>query len=157
MASEDNNAPEKRKAHYPDNFNIDFTPLQDLMQRMDSLFNRSFKQMNSHLSLNNFWVNTYETDSDVIVEAELPGYRKEQIKLEIIGNRIRIFVEDNILEEKDHSSFQSRKQFFQRKERYVTLPFEIPEKETNAAFHNELLKITIPKKNSKRKYIEIDD
>lgn len=157
MTSEDNKSPKRKNAYYPDNFNLDFTPLRDLMERMDSLFNRSFKHMNSHLNLNNFWVNTYETDTNVLVEAELPGYRKEQVKLEIIGNRLRIYAEDNNMEEITTDSFQSRKQMVQRKERYVTLPFEIPEKETTASFQNGLLKVTIPKKNSKRKYIDIDE
>jgi len=135
-------------------FDIDFTPLRDFMHQMDRFFNQSFKQINSHLNLNPIWVETYETDKHVIVEAELPGYRREDIQLEIIGSRLRIAVEGNqIIEEKNNND---KRKYYQQRERIVSLPFVIPEKETKASFHNGILKITVPKKNSKRKYLDID-
>jgi len=147
-------SPNRKNDDPMNKFDIDFTPLRGFMQQMDSFFNQSFKQMNSHFNLSPFWVQTYETDNDMIVEAELPGYRRDQIHLEIIGNRLRISAEDpGAVKEKNN---QDRRQMYQKRERIVTLPFVIPEKETKASFHNGLLKITIPKMNSKRKWLDID-
>ncbi|PAV31051.1 hypothetical protein CIL05_03440 [Virgibacillus profundi] len=125
------------KGKFPDGFDIDMRPLHDFMKKMDSFFNESFKQINSQLHLKSIWVDVQETDSDIIVKAELPGYKRDQIHIEIIGNRLRISVEG--------------------KEKIVTVPFIIPEEETSASFQDGILKITIPKKNSNRKYIDIEE
>ncbi|SET67537.1 heat shock protein Hsp20 [Oceanobacillus limi] len=142
----------------PNRFDVDMTPLHDFMRQMDNFFNHSFKHMNSHFNLRPFWINVRETEKKVIVEAELPGYKRDQIELEIIGNQLRIGVEDNaIIEEKNNeNAYLNKQQSFQKRERFVTLPFEIPKRETKATFREGMLKITIPKKQSERKYIDIN-
>ncbi|AXI11193.1 Hsp20 family protein [Oceanobacillus sp. 143] len=131
-------------------------PLRDFMGRMDNLFNQSFKQINNHIPLRSFWVDVNETDTAIIIEASLQGYKPEQIQLEIIDNKIRIdVVESNIIE--NNRASYSKKQYFQQKERIITLPFTIPEEETKASFKNGILKITVPKDNSKRKFLSIDE
>jgi len=136
-------------------FEVDLSPFKDFMQHMDRFFNQSFKQINSHLNWNPLKVDMYETDNDVIIKTELPGYRPEDIQLEIISNRLRITVEDDQTIENDVN--HSKQRHHQKRERIVTLPFIIPENETKASFNHGLLKITVPKKNSKRKYLDIHD
>lgn len=140
-------------------FDIDMSPIRDLAREMDSFFNRSFKQMNSIFNIRPFWVNVEEREADFIVTAELPGHKRDQILIETFGNRLRIAVQDrNIVEERDDKQkYYKSHQSYRKMERTITLPFEIPEKETEASFKDGLLKLTIPKQNSKRKYIEIDD
>lgn len=82
------------KGKLPDRFDIDMRPLNDFMKKMDSFFNESFKQINSHFHLKSIWADVEETDSDIIVKAELPGYKRDQIHIEIIGNRLRISVDE---------------------------------------------------------------
>ncbi|MFD2046500.1 Hsp20/alpha crystallin family protein [Ornithinibacillus salinisoli] len=146
------------KDKLPNRFDIDMTPLHDFMRQMDSFFNNSFRHINSQFHLRPFWVDVRETDSKFIVEAELPGYKRDQIELEIIGNQLRIGIEDNaIMEEKnEEDTYYNKKQSFQKRERVVTLPFEIPKRETKASFNDGLLQVTIPKKHSQRKYLDID-
>lgn len=125
-------------------------PFQGLMEQMDAFFNESAKNFNA-LIKRPLAVRTYETASEVIVEAELPGYKREQIKLEIVGNQLRITAED-------HSSQDYDESYYNRKaERVVNLPFAISEKETKADLKNGILKVTIPKRNSSRKFIDIED
>lgn len=147
------------KGKFPDGFDIDMRPLHDFMKKMDSFFNESFKQINSHFHLKSIWTDVEETDSDIIVKAELPGYKRDQIHIEIIGNRLRISVEGmEKLEAKDNEKdYYSKSQSVERKEKIVTVPFIIPEKETRASFKDGLLKIIIPKKNSNRKYINLEE
>ncbi|WP_391116780.1 Hsp20/alpha crystallin family protein [Psychrobacillus sp. L3] len=138
---------------------MDFKPfsLLNLINGMDSYFNQFFKHIDTHLSANPHWINTYETDSEVIIEAKLPGCTKNQIQLEIIGNQLRIGVENSVLEEVNYENHTGRKQFYQRREHVIPLPYSISEKETITSFHNETLKITFPKKDIKRRYLAIDD
>ncbi|MFD1848840.1 Hsp20/alpha crystallin family protein [Oceanobacillus bengalensis] len=146
------------RRNFPDGFDIDMKPLRDIMKRMDNFFNDSFKHMNSQFNLNNFRVDVNETEDNFIITAELAGYTREQIQLEIVGNRLRISVEESVSfeeENKDKHSY-NRQQSIQRKERIVTLPFTIPENETDASFQNGLLTVIIPKQNPNRKFIDIE-
>lgn len=140
-------------------FDVDLSPIRDFARQMDSFFNHSFKQMHSIFNLQPFWVDVHETDSHFIVTAELQGYERDQIKIEILGNRLRIVAEEsNFIEKVDDKHKQySNSQSYQLRERFVTLPFDIPEEETKASFKNGILRLTIPKSNSQRKIIDIDD
>lgn len=148
-----------RKSFFPNGFDIDMAPFQDFVKRMDSFFNDSFRHLNSHFNLKSFTVNTYETKSNVIVEAELPGYNRDQIKIDMLGNHLRIEVEDKAIYEESNDEDHSYKtsQSFRKLERVVTLPFSITEKDTKATFENGLLKVIIPKKEIDRKRIDIMD
>lgn len=126
-------------------FDIDMSPFRDLMGQMDSFFNHSFKQMNSIFNMRPFWVDLDEYDSEITVTAELPGYKRNEIELEMIGHRLRIAAQRNSTHEN------------QQAERTITLPFPIPKEETKATFHDGLLKVTIPKTDPDRKYINITD
>ncbi|MBT2217677.1 Hsp20/alpha crystallin family protein [Virgibacillus dakarensis] len=130
-----------------------------LLDQIDSFFNDSLNHFNSFINKRSIRVNMRETKSNVIVEAELPGYKRDQIQLEIIGNQLRITAEDtSTYEEKnDKSMFYNKEHSFQRAERLITLPFTVSEKDTKAALNNGILKITIPKKNESRKFIDIND
>lgn len=128
-----------------------------LMKGMDSFLNDSFKNFNSLFSRKSFDVDMYETKSDVVIQAKLPGIKRDQIELEIVGNQVRIAVQNEIFDEtNDGSMHQHKEQSLQRMERFVTLPFTISEKETQAAYNNGILEITTPKNNESRKFIDID-
>ena len=146
----------KDKLH--EKFDVDLTPFKNFMEQMDSFFNESFKQMNSFFNLRPFQTRMYEIGSDVIVEADLPGYKREQINIEAIDKQLRISVhERETIEEKDDiNDYYSKSLSHQQMERYVTLPFVIPEHQAKASYNDGVLKITIPKGTSKKTYIEID-
>ncbi|WP_047982207.1 Hsp20/alpha crystallin family protein [Ornithinibacillus contaminans] len=148
-----------RKNRLPNRFDIDMTPLHDFMKQMDSFFHHSFKQMNEQFHLNPFWVDVKENNTHFIIEADIAGYDRDQVQIEVIGNRLRIGLEENeIIDEKNtETNYRHRKQFFNRKERFITLPFEIPKQETKASYRQNTLYITIPKQNSTRSFIEIED
>ncbi|WP_391203051.1 Hsp20/alpha crystallin family protein [Psychrobacillus sp. L4] len=160
MTFGNDNLPKENKDHQLVRMSdMEFKPfsLLNLINGMDSYLNQFFKHINTQLTSNPHWINTYETDSEVIIEANLPGCTKNQIQLEIIGNQLRIGVENSILEEVNYETHTGRKQFYQRREHVIPLPYSISEKETKTSFHNETLKITFPKKDIKRRYLTIDD
>jgi HSP20 family protein len=137
---------------------FDKSTFHDLFSNMDSFLNQSIRNFDSFFNLKSFEIEMYETNKAIIVEAHLPGLKREQIELEIVGNQLRIAAEDmTILEEKnDQTKYNDRRQSFQKMERLITLPFHISEKDTKASFDKDTLKITIPKQNSGRKFIDID-
>ncbi|MFB4166229.1 Hsp20/alpha crystallin family protein [Alteribacillus sp. JSM 102045] len=94
----------------------------------------------------------------LIKRGEESDCERDQIQLEIIGNHLRMSVEDSaILEEKNDQSMSQRKeQSFQRMERLIPLPLPVSEKDIKTTFENGILKISIPKHRN-RKFIEIDN
>lgn len=151
----DDNLPAQKSDHFIEKIDFGDKPLWNLIHQMDSFFNQFFNHMST--LPNSLGVDTYETDSEVIVEVKLPGCNRNQIQLEIIGNGLKIGVEDSIHEEINYPSHTGKRQFYQRREHFVSLPFTIPEKETKTSFHNEILTITFPKEKIKRRYLAIDD
>lgn len=137
---------------------FDPAPFNNLLGQMDAFFNESIKNYNSFFNKRPIIVDMYETKSDVVIEAELPGYKRDQIQLEISGNQLRISAENyHQLEEKnDKHKFFNREQSVERVERLVTLPFTISKKDTRASLNDGILKIYVRKKNSSRKFIDID-
>ncbi|MGM8365832.1 Hsp20/alpha crystallin family protein [Virgibacillus sp. W0181] len=132
-------------------------PFHDLMSRMDSFFQGSFRNFNTFWNPENFKVNMHETKDNMIVEAVLPGYKRDQVEIEILGSQLRITVEDNAsMEVVNEQHYYKQEQSFRKAERIVSLPFPISKKDTKAAFHNGILKITIPKNNESRTFVDIE-
>ncbi|WP_186321467.1 Hsp20/alpha crystallin family protein [Bacillus sp. FJAT-22090] len=142
-----------RKNNPLETFGFRDKPLWNLMHQMDSFFNQFFNQLDTHFSLNSFQVNTHENESDVIVEVKLPGIKQNQIQLEIIENKLKISVEDSLQEEIKYPNHTGKRQVYQRREQYVSLPFLISENEAKISFDNELLTVSFPK----QKYFTLDE
>mgnify|MGYP001226902988 FL=1 len=130
----------------------------ELMERMDAFFNESIRNFDSLWSQKRFKVVIDETDTEMIVEAALPGYSRDQIELEILGRQLRIAALDtsSFEEKNDKNNFYKKEHSYRKAERIVTLPFPISKKDTKASFQNGLLKITIPKRNDSRTFIDIE-
>ncbi|MBU9710259.1 Hsp20/alpha crystallin family protein [Evansella tamaricis] len=129
-------------------------PFGELLQSIDSFFQDAFRQL--QLQGPGFITTyQYETNDEYIIEAELPGVKKDQISLDCYHNFIKISVRsDEIVEEQDDRSQTIKKHSrFQRAERVVQLPFTVNESEIKASLNNGVLQIRIP---NKRKRITID-
>ncbi|RYG71432.1 Hsp20/alpha crystallin family protein [Lentibacillus lipolyticus] len=147
-----------KKNNRLERFDMDMSPFRDFMRQMDTFFNESFKQINTLFDSRPFGVNLSENENEVIVTAELPGCKRDQIELETIGNQLRITARNNAVTEvnNDKGDHYQKQQSFQQMERTIALPFQIPEAETKASYHDGQLTVTIPKNNSQKRFIDID-
>ena len=101
----------------------------------------------------------YEKGGNVHIDMDVPGFKKEDIKIDVEDGILTIEAEMN--EEKDESDEERN---YIRKER-VSGSFkrqfnvgDVNEDEINAKFNNGVLKISFPKeeeKNKSKKFIEI--
>lgn len=103
-----------------------------------------------------------EKDDKYLIYVDLPGYEKENIKIDIDDGYLTVTGEVNNTKENKQEDGS-----FVRKERYIgtcTRSFyigeDITEDEIKASFKNGVLNIEIPKKEEKKiqekKYIQID-
>lgn len=126
-------------------------------RRMDNMFN-SMVQPFKEGELSNMEVNIREKDNQYILEAALPGLKKEDINLEIIDNNLIISIKnDKKYEEKDDS-------YIRREISYVNYrrSFDISDvdvEEIKAKLKNGILKVKLPKlkdSNKNRRLIDIE-
>lgn len=101
-------------------------------------------------------VNTREGEYAYHVEVDLPGVKKEDIKVDIIGNTLTISGERKTkseVKEKDYYKCESSYGKFQRS---FTLPDNIDKENLDASSEDGVLEITIPKsKVTETKKIEV--
>ncbi|HET7629174.1 MAG TPA: Hsp20/alpha crystallin family protein [Bacillales bacterium] len=115
-----------------------------LNEWMETFFKDPFQRLLDHKS---FRVDMFEDDATLIVEAELPGLRREQIDVEVLDSALRITANHSqVHEEKnDNQHYYHRERTFGQLERIVTVPFQIDASATSAEYHNGILRIFIPK------------
>ncbi|MEJ2656370.1 MAG: Hsp20/alpha crystallin family protein [Desulfobacterales bacterium] len=136
-----------------------FGEVSRLRREMDDLFNRIFGE--TSLSKISFakWqplVDLSETDTHLIIKAELPGIEAKDVDVSITGDRLTIKGEkQQEKEEKEENRYRSER-YYGGYERTIDLPVSIEEDKTEATFDKGILTITLPKvEKIKKKQVKI--
>ncbi|RFC36221.1 MAG: heat shock protein Hsp20 [Candidatus Nitrotoga sp. LAW] len=98
-----------------------------------------------------------ENDTSYTVRAEIPGMKKEDVKVQVDGNRVTISAETKQeKEEKEKERVICRELYQGSSYRSFTLGSDVDESKSQAKFENGVLELTLPKKNGKTaKQLEI--
>ncbi len=92
-------------------------------------------------------VDITETDKAYILEAELPGYKQEDVKLNIEKHVLRLSsTKQTTKEEKDEKKYLICERHSQSFERAFSLPEDVNEDKIEGEFSNGVLTVTLPKK-----------
>lgn len=83
-----------------------------------------------------------ETLKEVVVRAEVPGFEIGDLKVEVVGDTLRLLAEHK--EEKKEKEAEER--YLGRLERTVLLPPGVEVEKVEAVYRNGILEIHIPKK-----------
>jgi HSP20 family molecular chaperone IbpA len=126
-------------------------PVKGFLQSIDDFFKNPFPPGFG------FPVETVDNGKEYVVSAELPGIKREQIKLNIQGHLLTISIDNHQieLEEDEINQVFKQKQFRQYTSRTISLPQAINEKKIKASYRDGLLQIRIPQERGK--IINIDD
>lgn len=90
-------------------------------------------------------LNVYDTDSEVVVEAALPGYKPEQIETSIERGQLTIHARIPESAEDDGIQYFHREILPQEVFRSVNLPNGLQEDKVEATFELGILKLRVPK------------
>ena len=99
----------------------------------------------------------YEKKGVYHIEADIPGFSKDDIKLELNrGNLIITAEKEEKEEEKDKKYIRRERNYYGKYQRSFYLG-EVDEKNIEATFNNGILKVSVPKKHeeSSKKLISI--
>jgi len=93
-------------------------------------------------------MDVYETDDDFIIECDLPGLDKKDIRLDLENDNLRITAEKKVSDESKKGRFFRQERYYGRIERTVRLPDYVDKNSIQAKYEDGVLKITVPKKES---------
>lgn len=137
-----------------------FGRLFGLRGELDRLFEHPLSELargtSQLLSTWNPAIDLYEDADNVIVKAELPGMKKEDIEVSLHDGTLSISGErKNESEHKDAQAYRSER-FVGVFHRSITLPGAIKGDAVNAQYKDGILTVTLPKaEEAKRKQIEV--
>lgn len=98
----------------------------------------------------------YEKGDDYHIEMDVPGFSKDEIKIEAKKDYLTITAEKSNEESEEDKNYIHRERSYGKYERSFYL-HDLDSENINAEFNNGVLKITVPKKaeSEDKKYIEI--
>lgn len=99
-----------------------------------------------------------ETEKELIVNAEIPGVDKKDIKVDVNENILTIsFEKKQEKDEKDKNGWRIIERSYGRFSRTLTLPQAVKSEGAKASYKDGVLKITLPKqKETKTNTVKID-
>ena len=128
---------------------IRWEPARDFMtlrEAMDHLFDDAFTRP---LSLRDGWsapaIDMYQTDDEIVVKAALPGFKSDDVQINVTGEILTIKGEVKQANEQKEKAWHLREQRWGSFERSVVLPTDVISDKAKAEFENGILIITLPK------------
>lgn len=92
-------------------------------------------------------LDVHENETAYTVRADLPGVNKDDIKVDISGNRVTIAAETKrIQEEKQGGTVVRSERYYGEQYRSFTLEHDIDDSKATAKFDGGVLELTLPKK-----------
>ena len=137
---------------------VRFNPVRDLLN-VEREFNRMFKSIDDRFGFlkkedsddeyeNAVWMpltDVYEDKDDYKITADLPGIKKEDVKISVSDGKLSISGERKQEEETKEAKYHRIERTFGKYYRSFTLPKEIKEDKIKAAFKDGQITVTIPK------------
>jgi HSP20 family protein len=145
---------------------VRWNPVRDLMQmreEMDRLFQQFVKRGDGEEGTwgQGMWappVDIYETDEAFILKAELAGFSKDDLQIELHENRLTLRGERKWEPDAKEEQYHRRERAYGRFERSFWLPTSVDAEKIQATFKDGVLELRIPKsETAKPKQIPITE
>ena len=125
-------------------------PVREMMtlrEAMDRLFDDAFTRP---INLRDGgWsapaVDMYQTDDEVVVKVALPGFKADEVQINVTGDVLSLRGELKREQEEKDKAWHIREHRWSSFERSVALPTQVQADRANADFENGILTITLPK------------
>ena len=128
---------------------IRWEPAREMMtlrEAMDRLFDDAFtRPLGLAAEHNAPAIDMYQTDSQVVVKAAIPGFKAGDVQVQVTGDVLTIRGEMHQAEDRDEKSWQMREQRWGAFERSVGLPAPVTADKAEAEFEDGILTISLPK------------
>ncbi len=131
--------------------------MEDVWRRpFPSLFGRDRWLPIRPLSIRMPSIDVYEEKDSVVVKAELPGMKKEDIEVNLAGENLTIKGEKKEDKEVKEDDYYRRERSYGSFLRTVSLPCEVKSDEIKASFKDGVLEVRVPKtEDAKKKSVAV--
>lgn len=113
--------------------------------RMLDEMERSFFGGNNHPAMSTFRTDVTDTGDAFVLDAELPGFKKEDIKIDVENDCLTISAERKLDEEEKQKNFIKRERFYGSFSRSFDVS-GVNVDGIEAAYNDGVLRLTMPKK-----------
>ncbi len=129
---------------------------EDFFRNMQEMFRRPWMSFRFPEFRTRFIpVRMGETDKELILRAELPGFSKDEIKLKVTPDTVYISAEKKKQAIEKDKTFYRMERVYGSASRVISLPKEVKTEGAKAKFENGVLEIILKKKQPKKKEKEI--
>lgn len=119
--------------------------MMDMRDTVDRMFDDSLIST-SKAEINYPAINVRQTDKNVIVEADVPGMKQDEIEIEIAENTLSLKGERKHSEEIKKQDYYHREVSYGTFYRAIGLPVKVDPQKANAELEHGTLVVTLPKK-----------
>lgn len=138
-----------------------FAEFADLRREMDQMFGQFFGGTPFRMAAtDSLWcplVDIHETKDSILLKAELPGVRQEDIQVSIVDNTLTLKGERKRETEVKEDQYHRIERNYGRFERSIVLPSVVDAGRVKATYREGVLEIQLPKKEeAKPKAIKVE-
>lgn len=122
--------------------------LVNLRNEIDRLFDNFTSPWRRLVPAEPVWVpelDVYEDENNIMVSADLPGMKAEDIDISVAGNTLSISGEKKKEEEKKGRNYYRLEKSYGSFSRRIELPSAVDSKKISATYKDGVLEITLPK------------
>ncbi|MCD6275956.1 MAG: Hsp20/alpha crystallin family protein [Thermoplasmata archaeon] len=131
-----------------------FKEMYDIMTEMEREFNAMRKEFTQDYKMP--LIDIYETNGEIVIKAEMPGVRKEDIVLNVTPTTVEIQAELKEKQEENVKNYYKKERVMKRYYRSISLPTKISTEDVKAKFKDGLLIIRLKKEKAEKKRVDIE-
>lgn len=136
-----------------------FRDLRSLQDEMNRLFSSSVPRLSNQEEMSTGWspsVDIYESENQIVLEAELPGMKRDDFELSIENSVITLRGERHFEKKDEGDNYHRVERAYGSFTRSFNLPRTVSTDDIKAEFNNGVLTVKLPKKEeAKARKIEI--
>jgi HSP20 family protein len=124
---------------------------KDPLQLFEDVFNDKVSPFFSSMMAPSFKVDISEDDNAIYIEADMPGVKKEDVKVSVDGDVLCISAERSQNEEEKKKGYHRIERSWGSLSRTFTVGDNVDAEKIDASYDNGVLKIVLPKMEPKPK------
>src|SRR6476619_8471408 len=136
-----------------------FREMRSLQDEVNRLFSSSFNRSDDNQLMRGAWspsVDIYENKDQIVLEAELPGMKREDFDLSGENNVITLRGQRQFEKKDESDNYHRVERAYGSFTRSFTLPNTVSAEGANAEYKNGVLRVTLPKREeTKARRIEV--